>query len=82
LGCGSLLIADGKLIALGDSGELVTAPAAAAGFEPISRAQVIDGQCWTVPVLAQGRIYCRNSAGHLVALDVRPPDGHPESNAE
>jgi outer membrane protein assembly factor BamB len=71
LGCGSLLIADGTLIVLGDSGELVTAPAAPAGFAPVSRAQVIDGLCWTVPVLAQGRIYCRNSAGRLVALDVR-----------
>ncbi len=76
LGCGSLLVADGKLIALGDGGELVTAPATAAGFEPIARAAVLDGLCWTVPVLAQGRIYCRSAEGHLVALDVRPSDAH------
>ncbi len=78
LGCGSLLIADGTMIALGDAGKLVTAPAIAAGFEPISRAQVMDGLCWTVPVLAQGRIYCRDAAGHLVALDVPPDEGRPD----
>jgi hypothetical protein len=26
-----------------------------------------------VPVLANGRIYCRNAAGDLVCLDVRAP---------
>ncbi len=71
LGCGSLLIAGGTLIALGDAGQLVTAPASPAGYQPISQAEVLEGRCWTVPVLAHGRIYCRNAAGHLVALDVR-----------
>jgi outer membrane protein assembly factor BamB len=71
LGCGSLLIAGGRLIVLSDAGDLVTAPALPAGFQTISRAAVIEGRCWTVPVLSHGRIYCRNAAGHLVALDVR-----------
>ena len=81
LGCGSLLIADGMLIALGDAGGLVTAPAVPAGYEPIAQSQVLDGLCWTVPVLAQGRIYCRNSEGHVVALDVRPDDVRERSSA-
>lgn len=69
-GCGSLLVADGRLIILSDKGELVVAPATAEGLKPIARAEVIDGRCWTVPVLARGVIYCRNAAGRLVALDV------------
>lgn len=71
LGCGSLMAAAGKLIVLSDSGELVVAPAAPAGFKPTARAKVLDGKCWTVPVLANGRIYCRNARGDLVCVDVR-----------
>ena len=70
-GCGSLLIANGKLIVLSDSGDLVTVRATPSGFQEISRARVLEGRCWTVPVLAGRRIYCRNSAGDVVCLDVR-----------
>ena len=73
LGCGSLMLADGKLIILSDQGELVTAETTPEAFRPISRAKVLEGRCWTVPVLAGGRIYCRNAAGDVVALDVRKP---------
>ena len=73
LGCGSLMLADGKLIILSDQGELVIAEATSEAFRPISKAKVLDGRCWTVPVLAGGRIYCRNAAGDVVALDVRKP---------
>jgi len=31
---------------------------------------VLQGKCWTTPVLAGGRIYCRNAAGDVVCLDV------------
>jgi outer membrane protein assembly factor BamB len=72
LGCGSLLIADGKLIVLSDEGELVTAPVSTEGFKPTAKARVIEGKCWTVPVLSHGRVYCRNAAGDLVCLDLRP----------
>jgi outer membrane protein assembly factor BamB len=70
-GSGAVIIADGKLIALGGSGELLVAPATPAGFKPTARAQVLGGKCWTAPVLANGRIYCRNSRGDVVAVDVR-----------
>lgn len=72
-GCGSLLVADGRLIVLGDKGLLATAEATPEEYREISRAQVLDGEseCWTVPVLAGGRIYCRDSAGNLVCVDVR-----------
>ena len=71
-GLGSLMAADGKLIVLSDRGELAVAPASPAGFKPIARAQVLGGKCWTTPVLANGRVYCRNAEGTLVCLDVRP----------
>lgn len=77
LGCGSVMAADGKLIVLSEKGELVIAEASPAGFKPLARAQVLSGRCWVVPVLANGRIYCRSNLGTLVALDVRPGNAAP-----
>lgn len=70
VGKGSLMMADGKLIVLSEKGELMVAEASPAGFKPTSRAQVLGGRCWTTPVLANGRIYCRNAAGDVVCVDV------------
>jgi len=70
-GLGSLIVADGKLVILGDRGELAVAGANPKGFTPLARAQVLGGKCWTTPVLANGRIYCRNAKGELKCLDVR-----------
>ena len=70
-GTGGVIIVDGKLIVLSAKGELIVAPATPTEFKPISRAQVLGGKCWTAPVLADGRIYCRNSKGEVVVVDVR-----------
>jgi outer membrane protein assembly factor BamB len=70
-GSGSVIIADGKLIALSGAGELMVAPVSSDGFKPTARAQVLGGKCWTVPVLANGRILCRNAKGDVVCLDLR-----------
>ena len=69
---GSLIIVDGKLLVLCGDGELICAEASPEGFKPLARAKVLDGTCWTNPVLARGRIFCRNHEGRLVCLDVRP----------
>ena len=69
-GKGSLMLVDGKLIVLSEKGELLVAGATPDGFKPISRAQVLGGKCWTTPVLANGKIYCRNAAGAVVCVDV------------
>lgn len=69
---GALMIADGKLIAIGGKGDLVIAEASPAGLTPLTRKNVLAGTCWTLPVLANGMIYCRNAAGELVCLDFRP----------
>jgi len=71
VGSGALMAADGKLIVLSDRGELMVAPASPEGFKPTARAQVLGGQCWTVPVLANGLILCRNSRGDVVCTDAR-----------
>jgi outer membrane protein assembly factor BamB len=69
LGCGSVMAAaGGMLLILSERGELLAAPATPAGFKAAARAQVLGGRCWTVPVLAHGRIYCRNARGDLVCV--------------
>ncbi len=73
LGSASLLSAGNRLIILSDQGELVVAPASPEEFKPLARAQVLMGKCWTVPVLANGLLYCRNAVGELVCLDLRKP---------
>ena len=70
LGTGSLMLADGKLIILGEKGKLVIAEASPDGFKQLASAQILMGKCWTVPVLANGRIYARNADGRLVCVDV------------
>lgn len=70
-GNGTVAAAGGKLIALAESGELMIAPASPREFKPTARAKVVGGKCWTVPVLANGRIYIRNAEGDVVCLDVR-----------
>ena len=69
-GKGSLMLADGKLIVLSEKGTLLVAEASPDGFKPIARTQALGGKCWTAPVLANGKIYCRNAAGAVVCLDV------------
>jgi outer membrane protein assembly factor BamB len=69
-GKGSLMLADGKLIGLSEKGELIIAEATPSAFKPVARAQVLTGKCWTMPVLSNGHIYCRNARGDVVCLDV------------
>jgi outer membrane protein assembly factor BamB len=68
---GGLTAANGKLIILTGRGELVIAEASPAGFHPLARVQVLEGKCWTMPVLANGKLYCRNAKGDLVCLDLQ-----------
>lgn len=68
---GALMAAGDRLIILGESGRLAIAEATPTAYKELAAAQLVDGRCWTMPILADGRIYARNSDGHLVCLDVR-----------
>jgi outer membrane protein assembly factor BamB len=71
LGCGTLTAAAGKLLVLSEKGELAVAPAAPSGFKPSARAKVLNGKCWTPPVLSNGRLLARTAEGDVVCLDLR-----------
>ena len=69
-GPGNVILAGDKVLALSDKGELVLFGADPSGYKELARADVLDGKCWTTPVLANGRIYAR-STKEAVALDAR-----------
>jgi outer membrane protein assembly factor BamB len=67
-GRGSLMMADGKLIVLTEKGTLLIGDASPTGFRPLLEAKIIEGKCFTGPVLSGGRIYARNLIGDLVCV--------------
>ncbi len=71
IGNGGLMAADNKLIVLTDRGELFVAAATPARFQELARARVMSGVSWPHPVLADGKVYCRNNAGDLACFSVR-----------
>ena len=72
LRCGSLMVASGRILALGERGQLVEAPVSTKSFNPTAEIHVLRGKCWTVPVLANGFIYARNARGDLICVDANP----------
>lgn len=69
-GYGALSAAGEHLILIGAEGQLGVAVASPKAFHPVMGGKVLERDCWTVPVLVDGRILCRNSHGNLVCLDV------------
>ena len=70
---GSLLVAAGQLLLLGETGKLVLAEANPKAYTPRAQAQILEGRCWTTPVLVGGRLLARNAAGQVVCLKLSPP---------
>ncbi len=68
-GVGTLIYADGHLIVLGDKGKLALVEAAPTGYKEKAGAEVLNGRCITVPALAAGKLYVRNTK-ELVCLDI------------
>ena len=62
------LIAAGKEVIVFDKGTLTIFEASPDKFKLRLRQKVMNGKCWTSPVLANGRIYCRNATGTLTCL--------------
>ncbi len=68
---GSLSAAGQRLIVISDSGELVIVQATPRECRVLARHSLLDGKCWTAPVLSGGRIYVRSAGGEVVCADVR-----------
>lgn len=66
---GSLLFADGHLIVLGERGLLALVEASPEGYKEKAQFQVLQGKCWTMPTLANGKLYVRNQR-EMLCLEV------------
>ena len=69
-GKGSLLLADGYLIILGEEGKLALVEVTPSEYKEKAHFQLFDDKCWTVPTLAGGRLYLRNQK-EMACLDLR-----------
>ena len=68
-GKGTLLLAAGDLIILGEQGNLGLVEASPKAYREKSTAQILKGRCWTMPSLAGGRLFLRNEA-EIVCLNL------------
>ncbi|HXG47563.1 MAG TPA: PQQ-binding-like beta-propeller repeat protein [Methylomirabilota bacterium] len=68
---GVFTVADDKMIVLTRQSELVVLDLAGTRPRVAARAQVLGGKSWAEPVLAGGRIFCRNNDGAAVCFDAR-----------
>jgi outer membrane protein assembly factor BamB len=71
VGHGAAMAVGKQLLVLTEGGELLVGEASPSGFKPTFRQKVLEPKIWTVPVFANGRVYCRNAAGKLVVVDMK-----------
>lgn len=71
-GCGSVVGCGDRLVVLSDEGLLAVVRAQRDRFEEVARLQILEGRCWTVPVLVGNRLLARTAAGTVVALELPP----------
>ena len=67
---GSLIAAAGRLIVLGEQGNLALVEASPSAYRERGSVQVLQGKSWTAPTLAGGRLFLRNHS-EMVSLDLR-----------
>ncbi len=68
-GPGGMILVDGHVVVLGDAGQLVLVEANPKAYTEVARAKVLEGKCWSTPVISNGRIYAR-STKEGVCVDV------------
>jgi len=64
------VMAAGNTVIVFDNEILTLFDADPTGYKPRHTQKILEGKCWTSPVLANGRIYCRNAAGDLACVEV------------
>jgi outer membrane protein assembly factor BamB len=71
-GYGQVLVADGHLIILAESGDVVLAKATPAGHEELARFSAISGKTWNNPAISGGTLLVRNTT-EMAAFKISAP---------
>jgi outer membrane protein assembly factor BamB len=66
---GATILAGGKLIVQHDTGQVTLVDPNPEAYKELGKVQPLTGKCWTMPAVANGRLFCR-SVKEIVALDV------------
>ncbi|MEI8233876.1 MAG: PQQ-binding-like beta-propeller repeat protein [Verrucomicrobiota bacterium] len=69
-GTGSLILAGGKLLIQAESGVVAVAEAAPEAYKELARTEALPKKTWVAPVLANGKLFCRNNNGNAVVFDL------------
>ncbi|HVE40154.1 MAG TPA: PQQ-binding-like beta-propeller repeat protein [Planctomycetota bacterium] len=71
-GFGNLVVADGRILTIDKQGTLLVVAADPSACKELAKLAVLGSKAknWIAPVLADGLLYCRDSEGTLVCLDV------------
>lgn len=67
----TVVLAGDSLVLLTEKGELQIGPAIPGGWNPTTKANLLSGKCWSVPVLVDGDLYVRNLST-VKCFDVTP----------
>ncbi len=69
-GKGKMIMADGQLIILTESGKLALAPVSPDGYKATAEVQLLEGTSYTAPVLVNGKLYLRSNE-EMVCIDLK-----------
>lgn len=69
VGYGSVLLVSDHLLVFTEDGDLALVNPSPAGYQEITRIKAVNGKCWNVPAISNGRVYARSTT-EAVALDV------------
>ncbi|MFP3936831.1 MAG: PQQ-binding-like beta-propeller repeat protein [Phycisphaerae bacterium] len=67
---GAMILAGDKFLVQEQSGGLLVVNPDPQGYQELSSIRLPRDKWWNIPVLLDGRIYCRSHAGKMVCLDV------------
>ncbi|TWU59755.1 outer membrane biogenesis protein BamB [Rubripirellula tenax] len=60
-GPGNCILAGDKLVVLSDAGEVAIVKADPSGYQEIARQDVLDGKCWSMPAISNGKVFVRST---------------------
>lgn len=67
---GDLIFADEHLFIITHGGELLSVEAMPKEYREKGRIKALEGQCWTAPSLADGRLFVRNNDNEMVCFSL------------